>query len=140
MTESPWQPTPDGKQLICLRHPDVAPFGRRYTCSGCDSDPGKSLSEPIEPPAAPPPKGCITAEQREQQLTELADYIVEQGKKLCKGKGSIDYARAAKLFEVAIRAHRAAGEYTQTRTRRAHVRWLQAARAKMHGGARGGGN
>lgn len=101
----------------------------------CDGDPGPLVVDEAPEPEAPP-EGCLSANDHERVLTAMGRDAEAFARKLCTGKGRINYATAAKLFEVAIRAYRAAAEYTQTRERRNHVRWLEKRRRAI-GGKRG---
>lgn len=141
-----WIDAGNGKQK-CTRHdPKGAQlFGPKQRCLACDADPGPIVvggDDLAAPPAAP--AGCLTAVEHERKLTELAEFIEDKSRKLCTGKGRINYATAFKGFELAIKAYNAASLYTQTRERRAHVAKLERRRREMHGRlgrpGRGGSN
>jgi hypothetical protein len=132
-----WEPA-GLDRIRCTRH-DVE-FGKRETCSRCATDPPPPLTieEPDVLPAAP--KDCRSSEQHEQRLTVLAEFVETKARGLCTGKGRINYATAAKLFEVALKAWRAAGEYAMTRERRARVNRLERKMRELARGRAGGRN
>lgn len=131
-----WKPR--GDRLICERHdPDgKAPFERTEVCGACLTDPGPVPVAELEKPPPPPPKGCLSSEQHERGLTDLAKFAEDQARKLCKGKARINYSTAAKLFDVAIKATRAAAEFTSTRERREWIKQMHKAALKLRGKAR----
>ncbi len=81
------------------------------------------------------PDGCMATDQRERLLTEIATYADAQGRSLMSGETS-DRKAAIKLLDVAVKAHRAAGELTRTRERKDYVRRLEATVRRLKGGGR----
>src|SRR5262245_12521786 len=117
MYEPSWTQA-DDELYRCLRHPKEEPFPPWQPCPACTTDPapeddGGEVYEPGEPIA--PPEGCTTSAQHERWFVELATHADEQARSLCRGKGRINYATAAKLFDVAIRARRAASDLCRWR-------------------------
>lgn len=120
-------------------------FGPRESCADCKTSPALALIDHTDdaPPPAPP-EGCLSAEQLEKRLTDMASFIEDKARALCKGgrgKKRIEYSTAFKGFELAIKAYSAAGEYTRTRERRANVRRMERAKRSMRAlRHRGGSN
>lgn len=126
----------DGEKLRCPKHKTRFVPGLEQ-CPGCAADPITPQAEDLAPPC-PPPDGCRNSDDHERWLTELADDCREQADKLCTGKGRINYATAAKLLECAIKAARAAAEFTRSRERREYVKTLrkEALRLRRRGAGR----
>lgn len=138
-------PAKNGLQLQqCTRHdPEGAKlFGAKGRCVACDADPGPLVVNADDELAAAPaaPEGCLSSTEHERRLTELAKFVEDKARALCKGKGRINYATAFKGFELAIKAYNAASVYTQTRERRVHVAKLERRRRDMHRRSGGGAN
>ena len=124
-----WEPAA-GDRIRCTRH--RSEFGPRETCAKCITDPGPILTEAPEEPAPAPPEGCLDADQHERRLTEAATLLEERAKTLLTGKGRINYATAAKMYEVALKFYNAAAAYSSARVRREHVKRLERRRRDLH--------
>ncbi len=111
----PWRR--DGDALICEHGRYELPL----TCPICAQAPGELPEEQDEPQAAAP-QGCRSTSDHERRLVELGDYLEARAKELCVDKGRINYATAARLFEVAIKAWREANQQAFVRERRAYVK------------------
>jgi hypothetical protein len=114
-TSGPWRR--EGDKLICQHGTYELPL----TCPTCTQDPGE-LPDEVDEPLPSPPDGCLDTVAHERKLVALADYLEEKGKELCVDKGRINYATAARLFEVAIKARREASQQASVRERRAYVK------------------
>lgn len=123
-----------GDKLHCKRH-DVT-FGQTEVCAKCVDDPGAIPTAELDTALPPPPAGCRSSEDHEKWLTALASFAEKQAKGLCTGKNRINHSTASKLFDVAIKATRAAMEFTTTRERREWVRRMAAEARKLRGAGR----
>lgn len=127
--------TRHGAGLRCDKHDQV--FGRLGQCPQCVGDPVERPGAEGERALPPAPTGCRTSVEHEVWLTAIADFALEQARKLCSGKGRINYSTGAKFLECAIKANRAAAvEFTATRERRAYIKELRAERARLRRGAK----
>ena len=127
-----------GDRRRCARH-DVT-FGALETCQDCKADPGTKPDDAGEPPLPQPPAGCRSGEEHERRLTALAEYAEQLAHETADGTPAPNVAKAkrgraakakraqqpaylvepnpslaTKLLDVAIKAWRAAGEYTRER-------------------------
>ena len=84
--------------------------------------------------AATAPDGCLSAVERERSLTQIAIYTEEIARSLSEPGADRDIPSAVRMFDVAIKAHRAAGEYTVVRERRNYVARLERTVARLRGG------
>lgn len=122
MTTEKWTRHKGG--WLCERHGET--FGRLEQCAACKTDPVAPPETEAKIPIPEAPEGCRTSVQHEVWLTALAEYSLEQAKKLCTGKGRVNYSTAAKLIECAIKSMRAAAiDFALPRERRAYLKELR---------------
>lgn len=130
-----WVPIP-GDRILCDIHNHA--FGRLEQCPDCLRIRLRpQVIDATEEKPAEPPEGCISAEVRERTLTAMAMYAEEIGRKLSADGPDRHIPHAAKMFEVAIKAHRAAGEYGRTRDRKGYVVRLEKLVKQLRGGSGG---
>jgi hypothetical protein len=110
----------DDKLLRCTVHPKVKPWRRDAAggCAKCAAAPrGKSTAPIAVEHPDETPIGCRSLVEHERWFTELA---IDLSKKAdAQGNSAKSIGAAAKLYDVALKAARAAAElaYTRTRTR-----------------------
>lgn len=80
------------------------------------------------------PEGCLPSTEREKTLTAIALYAEEVGRELAGPGEKRHIPHAVKMLELAIKAHRAAGELTRVRERRGYVAHLERQVKKLRGG------
>lgn len=135
-----------GDRKRCTIHDETGSrlFGRLEQCAECMRSPIPVQSREMELDEQPAiaPDGCLTAVLRERTLTGIALFAEEVGRELAAPETDANKSHrrnipaAAKMLDLAIKAHRAAGEYSQTRERRDYVRRLERQVRKLRGGAR----
>jgi hypothetical protein len=142
----------EGDRKLCDRH-DVT-FGKKETCPACRTDPGAALEPSEEadadPEALADEKWC---RDRRDAITTLAETLSAQRSQLraaeppkepgqegeerdgwffwrgewraadAKDK-DVGYSTVAKLYDTALKFHRAAVEERRARGERNHDRWL----------------
>lgn len=97
--------------------------------------PTKRREALTDEPPEPTPLDCLAAVEHERRLTSIAIYANELAREL-SGQDNDDRSipEAAKMFDVAIKAHRAAGDYTISRERKNYVARLERTVARLRGG------
>jgi hypothetical protein len=135
-----------GNQTQCDTHdPDGARLwgATAEPCPDCFRSAAVPLVDLSDEKPAAPPEGCIDGAARERSLTSIALFADGIGRELAAAKdadGKPNEARnipeAVKMLDLAIRAHRAAGELTRVRERRDYVARLERTVKKLRGGGR----
>jgi len=109
-------------QLHCARHDQT--FDKGKVCSGCIDDPGPEPDD--EEPVALDPE-AIRDEQwcrdRRDAMIAIAEGMTMSASDR-KSKARIEYSTVAKIYDTALKYHRAACEERRLRAETAHDRWL----------------
>lgn len=135
-----WRPVPRG--LHCDRHDRT--FGRLEKCPDCAderdvitvhgdpyaNDPPRARLN-VARPDPEPPAGCVDGPAHERWFTAISDEAAEHARKFATSTCRLELGAMAKLLEVAIKARSRAADFTGTRERRAHVRWMAEQRRLM---------
>lgn len=125
----------DGDRKRCTEHDPKGEhlFGPRGSCAQCGTSPAFAIvdNSAAEDEPKPAPEGCLSGEDHERKLVELAKFLEDSSKALLvdengkRKKGRINYSTAFKGLELAIKAYSAAGEYTRRREQKQNVRRLE---------------
>jgi hypothetical protein len=112
----------EGDHKRCTRHGTT--FGKVDVCPACIGDPGPAL-EPDQARAADP-----AALEDERWLRDRRDELLEVARKMTtsatarKSKARVEYSTVAKVYDTALKYHRAAAEERRARGEHDHERWL----------------
>jgi hypothetical protein len=119
----PW--VPEGEGIRCLRPgANHGYFVPPASCPGCGADPAGVVYSDVDEPLAPPPEGCLSAEQLERWFVAIAGAAlasvdtIEKPRPPARGKKKPrqrrlnfhDHAAIAKHRKNAIEAMRSAAE------------------------------
>lgn len=128
-----WVPdASDSNKQRCTVHDHA--FGRLDQCVECLRAPRRRAEHETDEPPEPTPADCLAAIEHEKRLTAIAAYADGVARELCGPGDDRNIPAAAKMFDVAIKAHRAAGEYTISRERKNYVARLERTVARLRGG------
>lgn len=109
----------DGEKLIC----EHGTFELPVSCPVCAAEQPEADDDEVDEPLPPPPDGCFSLEQHESWFGALADKARDTANNLAdQDELDIkDQSVIAKLWDTAIKARRAAAEFSAIRERRAYV-------------------
>jgi hypothetical protein len=125
-----------GDQMRCNRHPDAGLFPKLDVCPGCIQDP--EAGGPIE--TAAPQTLDPAALGDEQWCREQRDALIALAEDLTKvrddkgAKDRVGYSTVAKLYDTALKFHRAAADERRRRGEHDHERWLVKQCRELAGG------
>lgn len=118
-----WLPVGDDQQR-CERHPDAGAFRKLDPCPGCLTDPGPALeqaqAEVVDAAALADEEWCRA--QRDALIKLAGDFASERADR--EAKDRIGYSTVAKLYDTALKFHRAAADERRRRGEHDHERWL----------------
>ncbi len=124
-----------GNRKQCTIHDELGArlFSSTEQCPDCVRTPTKRREALLDEPPEPTPADCLAAVEHERRLTAIAILATDTAKDLCTGEDR-NIPEAAKMFDVAIKAHRAAGDYTISRERKNYVARLERTVQRLRGG------
>ena len=105
----------DGDGYRCTLH-GVA-FSRISTCAECDADPDVVELIDADEPLPDPPEGCLSTRALEAKQVGIGDWATKMAQETWANSDPEWSGRkdAIKLYDLAIKAYRSAGEYAKRR-------------------------
>jgi hypothetical protein len=112
----------EGDRKRCERHKTT--FSKLDVCPACTADPGPEIDfaepEVADPVAVADETWC--RDKRDELLAFAQRMTTSVSER--ESKARIEYSTIAKIYDTALKYHRAAVEAAQTRGDRNHDRWL----------------